>query len=140
MKREVLIRLEGEQRYNDEQPDVIELTTEGTLERSDGKLLLSYEETALTGLEGTLTTFEFEEDCVRLLRSGAVNSVMEFAVGRTHKSLYEMPMGTLLMSITTLRIENHMDDCGGSLTVTYDITLEELGTGQIEYRLSVTPL
>ena len=140
MKREVLIRLEGEQRYNDEQPDVIELTTEGTLVRKDGKLLLSYEETELTGLTGTTTTFELTEYCVRVCRNGETRSVMEFETGKQHKSLYHTPMGTLLMTVFTRRIENNMDERGGNLTVTYDINIEDLGMGQIEYRLTVTPL
>lgn len=140
MKREVLIRLEGEQRYENQQPDIIELTTEGLLSREDGKLFLSYEETALTGLAGTTTIFEIEDRRVTLRRTGAVSSVMEFAVGQTHKSLYETPMGALLMTVCAQKVENHMDESGGNLTVSYDITIEDLGVGQIEYRLSVTPL
>ena len=39
-------------------PDATELTTEGTLELTEEGLLLTYQETALTGMEGTTTTFE----------------------------------------------------------------------------------
>lgn len=140
MTRDVMIRLEGEQQYDNQSPDVIELTTEGTLAREGGKLILRYEETALTGLSGTTTTFELAGDCVTLRRTGTANSVMEFRVGEVHKSLYETPMGALLITVCATKIENHLDETGGNLTVRYDITIEDLGMGQIEYRLIVTPL
>ena len=140
MERKVMIRLQGEQRYEHQEPDVIELTTEGLLRQEEGKLLLSYQETELTGLEGTTTSFEIDGDRVTLRRTGAVDSCMEFSLGTVHKSLYETPMGALLVTVCATRIVNHMDETGGNLTVSYDITIEELGMGQIEYRLFVTPL
>ena len=43
--------------FDDADPDATELTTEGTLELTEKGLLLTYQETALTGMEGTTTTF-----------------------------------------------------------------------------------
>lgn len=140
MALDVLIQLKGIQQYDEQPPDIIELTTEGKLWREDGKLLLSYEETELTGLAGTTTTFEVENGLVRLRRTGTASSLMEFALGTTHKSLYETPMGALLITVAATRIENNLDEHGGNLTVCYDITIEDLGMGQIESRLIVTPL
>ncbi|MBR4131769.1 MAG: DUF1934 domain-containing protein, partial [Oscillospiraceae bacterium] len=71
--REVLIRLRGTQNYEQQAPDTIELTTEGTLRREENRLILSYKESALTGLEGTVTSFELENDCVVLRRTGTVS-------------------------------------------------------------------
>ena len=52
----VLLTIRAEQRYEDMEPDGVELMTEGTLEPVEGGgLLLSYQESALTGLEGTTT-------------------------------------------------------------------------------------
>lgn len=140
MKREVLIRLRGTQQYEDQEPDVLELTSEGTLERRDGKLILSYEETELTGLTGTTTSFEVEEDRVVLRRTGTASSRMEFSVGEVNKSLYETPMGAMLVTVCATKVENHLDETGGNLTVGYNIVIEDLGMGQIEYHLEVTPL
>lgn len=140
MKREVLIQLRGTQQYEDQAPDVIELTTEGTLERVGEKLLLCYEETELTGLQGTTTSFEVSPDRVVLRRSGAASSLMEFTVGVVHKSLYETPMGAMLITVCATKIDSNLDERGGNLTVCYDITIEDLGMGSIEYHLVVTPL
>ena len=140
MKREVLIRLRGTQNYESQAPDTIELTTEGTLTRDEGRLILSYKETALTGLEGTVTSFEVQNDRVVLRRTGTVSSKMEFSVGEVHKSLYETPMGALLVTVSATKVENNLGDDGGNLTVAYAITIEDLGMGTIEYHLEVTPL
>lgn len=59
-----------------------ELVTEGRLEQDGNSYTLSYQESELTGLEGTLTTFQVEPDRVTLLRVGEFNSQMVFQEGR----------------------------------------------------------
>ena len=140
MDRKVLLRLTGEQRYPDQPPERLELTTEALLRQEGKTLYLRYQESELTGLTGTTTTFEIRDETVALRRSGAVSSHMEFTVGKVHKSLYETSMGILLITVFTTRIENHMEPTGGNLTVTYGISIEDVGMGEIEYRLVVTPL
>lgn len=140
MEREVLIHLRGTQQYADQPPDEIELTTEGILRKEGERLSVSYQESELTGLIGTTTTFELTDDRIVLRRTGAAASCMEFALGEVHKSLYETAMGALLLTVCATKIENNLDENGGNLTVCYDITIEDLGMGQIEYRLVVTPV
>ena len=55
MKRTVVLSIQGKQRYEDQEPEVIELVTEGTMEFRAGGWDISYEESALTGLEGVTT-------------------------------------------------------------------------------------
>ena len=57
-KLPVTLFIRGEQYFDDLDPDATELMTEGTLELTAEGLLLTYQETALTGMEGTTTTFE----------------------------------------------------------------------------------
>lgn len=133
-----VVRIRGTQRYEGQDPDTIELTTDGTLYEQDGAVFLSYAESELTGLEGTVTAFELREDRVRLVRTGKVSSVMEFAVGQVDESLYDTGMGALLVTIRTLSIDNHMDVHGGNLRVCYQISIEGFGTGQIEYEVLAT--
>ena len=87
-KLPVLLRIRGEQYFDGIDPDETELMTEGTLELTEQGLRLSYDETALTGMEGTTTTFAVEGGRVTLTRSGSVNSQMIFEEGRQHTSLY----------------------------------------------------
>ena len=83
----VLLSIRGEQYFDDADPEATELLTEGTLEVTDGGLLFYYDETELTGMEGTKTTFSLDRDVVMLTRSGAVNSQMVFQEGQQHSSL-----------------------------------------------------
>ena len=80
----VLLSIRGEQYFDGMEPDITELMTEGTMELMPEGVAFSYEESALTGMEGTTTTFETRGRQVILTRSGAVNSQMIFEEGRQH--------------------------------------------------------
>lgn len=71
MENNVIISIQGKQSFEAQDDDTIELVTEGCLEPDgDDGYTLSYQESELTGLEGTLTTFQIERDRVTLLRVG----------------------------------------------------------------------
>ena len=65
-KLPVLLFIRGEQYFDDVDPDATELTTEGTLELTEKGLLLTYQETALTGMEG-LHLWHLEESFLMIL-------------------------------------------------------------------------
>lgn len=69
MENNVIISIKGKQSYEDMEDETIELVTEGRLD-PDGTegYTLSYQESELTGLEGTLTTFQIEPERITLLR------------------------------------------------------------------------
>ena len=59
MDKSVIISIKGVQSTDNGQPEVIELVTEGKLlDCGDAGYTLTYQESQLTGLEGTLTTFQ----------------------------------------------------------------------------------
>jgi len=64
----VLLTIRSEQRFENMDPDSIELMTDGTLTLGgEGELTLSYQESELTGLEGTLTTIQVDGGQATLL-------------------------------------------------------------------------
>ncbi|MBO4419990.1 MAG: DUF1934 domain-containing protein [Oscillospiraceae bacterium] len=134
-----LLDVKGVQKYRDQEPDVIELTTEASLTGEEGVLFLQYAESDLTGLKGTDTIFELHRNKVVLRRIGAVSSEMVFASGEVHQSLYNTEEGALLITVHTTAVEDEMTLNGGSLHVSYDITIEGLGMGHIDYWLRVRP-
>ncbi len=133
----VLLSVRGEQYFEGVDPDATELMTEGTLTVTDEGLLLSYEETQLTGLEGTTTTFEVRGPMVILTRSGKVNSQMVFEEGRQHTSLYETPFGELSVDIQTSRLKNNLTERGGTLEIRYSIAVEHTVTGKNLFQIRV---
>lgn len=139
MENNALISVRSVQQYEDNLPEIIELTSEGRIWEEDGTLHFSYSESELTGLAGTQTEFTIEADRVILERKGVVTSRMEFHVGQVHKSLYNSAgLGSLLITVSTTEIENHMELGGGTLRVTYAIEIEDAGLGTVGYDITVT--
>jgi uncharacterized beta-barrel protein YwiB (DUF1934 family) len=139
MTCDFLLDVKGVQKYEDREPETIELTTEAALSGEEGVLYLRYAESELTGLQGTETCFELHRDKVILRRKGAVSSEMVFAAGLMNQSLYNTEEGALLITVRTTAVEDAMTLGGGTLHVAYDITVEGLGTGHIDYWLTVRP-
>ena len=137
MKKCVVLSIRGRQRYEDQEPEVIELTTEGTMEFVNGGWDISYEETALTGLEGVTTTFRVEPDKVTLSRKGALNSQMVFQQGVPHDSLYQMPFGALLLTVNATSVFYDILPDGGVIDLSYDINIENTQAGVIDYHLDI---
>ena len=79
MTDNVIISIKGKQLYAESGPDEIELVTAGTLKMDDaGGCTISYQESELTGLEGTTTRLHIHGGKVTLLREGNINSQMVF--------------------------------------------------------------
>lgn len=139
MKKEVLLSVRGRQAYRDQEPDVIELVTEGTLEYKDGGWEIRYEESALTGLEGVTTTFRVEPEQIILTRTGKLHSQMIFREGQTHESLYQMEFGALMISVCASRIFVQLGNDGGMIDLVYNIDIEQSTAGTVDYHLDIRP-
>lgn len=70
-------------------PDHINLITAGRLYRRNGKYFISYEESELTGMEGTRTTLKLEDRQVTMTRTGTHPAQMLFAEHKRHVGLYK---------------------------------------------------
>ena len=136
----VMLSIQGRQVYMDQQPDQIELVTEGTLEYRDGGWDLKYQESELTGLEGVTTTFRIEPGKVTLDRTGRLRSQMVFQEGTRHDSLYQMEFGALMISVCPSRVFAQLGPEGGVVDLIYNIEIEKSTAGQIDYHLVISPL
>ena len=136
-KLPVLLSIRGEQYFDGIDPDETELMTEGTMALTEDGMVLSYEESELTGMEGTTTTFEIKGPRVTLTRSGAVNSQMVFEEGRQHTSLYETPFGELSVDIQTSELKHNLSERGGLMEIKYSIAVEHTVTGRNCFKIRV---
>lgn len=139
MKRPIMLSVRGRQAYMDQEPDTIELVTEGTMEYADGGWNICYEESELTGLPGVTTNFRIEPGQVTLTRTGKLNSQMIFREGVGHTSLYQMEFGALMITVCASRIIALLDDCGGMIDLVYSIEIENSAAGTVDYHLEITP-
>ena len=140
MKQRVLLSIRGVQSYEDQEPDVIELVTEGTLEKMGNGWEILYEETKLTGMEGVTTSFLIEPDKIVLTRTGSLKSQMIFTLDKPHDSLYQMDFGALMITVCATKIHTDLSEQGGTVDLDYRIEIEQSSAGMIEYHLDMRPL
>ena len=137
MKIPVVLSIEGKQSYLDQDPEIIELVTEGVMERDGEAWSLSYEESDLTGLAGVTTTFRLQPGKVILDRTGRLTSQMIFVEGQQHDSLYQMEFGALMLSVRATRVEYDLTEEGGTVDLSYRIEIEQTSAGTIDYHLNI---
>ena len=137
MKQNVVLSILGRQTYLGQDPDQIELVTEGVLEDQGNAWSLSYEESDLTGMEGVSTIFLVESEKITLTRTGNLTSQMVFKVGIPHESLYNMGFGVLMITVNATKIRHELSAEGGWVDLSYGIAIEQSAAGNIDYRLEI---
>ena len=133
----VVLSIRGRQLYDDQEPEVVELVTEGTLEKLEDGWNICYEESALTGLEGVKTSFLLQPGKITLTRSGRLQSQMVFQVGVLHESLYRMEFGAMLIGVCAIDLDYCITDEGGTVELAYRIDIEHSAGGIVEYFLDI---
>lgn len=140
MKQKVMLSIQGRQHYNNQDPEVIELVTEGTMEQIEGGYTIQYQESDLTGLKGVTTTFVVTAKQLELIRTGNLNSRMVFRLGVPHDSLYQMEFGALMITVTATSLLFDLTPDGGFIDLVYNIEIEKSEAGMIDYHLDIRAL
>lgn len=139
MEKAVTISIKGKQEMDGMPADHMELVTQGKLERQSGVYTITYQESEVTGMEGTQTTIQVEEDgeCVTLMRTGGYNSQMVFEEGRRHLSMYNTPYGAMAIGVNTRHLLAELDEKGGCVEVDYTIEIEHAIVGRNTFQIKV---
>lgn len=103
--------------------DIIEVITPGSLEKTDYGYKVQYEETKLSGMEGTITTVKIHDDKFILQREGTTTTQMEFIKDKTTISLYNTPYGMLDLKVHTEEIHIDISVNGGTVKAKYGMEL-----------------
>ena len=115
-----LIKIIGTQTADGEQ-DVVELTTNGTLDRTADGWKLCYNETEATGMEGTITTLDISEGRLNLMRSGTHPSMLILEKNRRHHCNYHTPYGTFDLGTYASELAYKLGEHGGELLFSYTL-------------------
>ena len=102
----------------------IDIDYEGTLTVSDGRLSLEYDESELTGMDGTTTNISFELDNPNLVvmsRTGSVVGTLCFADGERIMCTQNTPEMELPLVIDTESMINQLTEDGGELKISYGL-------------------
>ena len=139
MSRDVTIFLRSSQRYPQQEPEEIELTVHGKLYFRGGSVFISYEESAMTGMENTRTTLKVEPGRVEIIRTGKNHSRLCFQEGLRHESPYRTPYGLLQLATVTHHLVTHMGQEGGTLEIRYQVELEGQLASENHLQIEVRP-
>ena len=137
MEKEVIISIKGMQKYEGNDPDTVELVTARRLMKDKAGYTLSYQESEITGLEGTLTTIQVEGEQVTLMRMGEFNSQMVFQEGRRHLSMYNTPYGAMSVGVNTRHLLADLSDKGGDIEIDYAIEIDHAIAGRSVFQIKV---
>ena len=137
MEEQVVISVEGTQKLVGEEKQVITIVTDGRMKREGDTVYLSYDETEMTGMEGTTTTFAVNKDHVVLTRTGAIQSQMIFEKGKKNVGLYDLGFGALTIGVKARRLENRLGPEGGHLEISYGIEIEDVAQGLNSFIIDV---
>lgn len=137
MLKDVWISFNSIHGLGDEEEDRLEFNTDGYYYYEDGVGCLSYEESEVTGLEGTRTSMIVMPDRVVVDRDGLITSRMEFKEGSKSSFLYDTPFGQATMGIDTRKIRHSMNENGGSVEIDYVVDMEHAVVMRNKFEITV---
>lgn len=137
MEKQIILFVRGEQTYDAVAPEVTELSTEGVMTIDGEEITLTYQESEITGMEGTTTRFTVRGDTVVLERTGTIVSRMEFTRGERSSSLYETPWGTMVVDISTTKLTHRITERGGVMEIAFTIAVNHQVTGENRFKVRV---
>ena len=139
MKKDVWLSISSRQHFEDCDEEQIELVTAATLYERGGKYYIAYEESELTGLEGTRTTVKLDGKLVTLIRTGAWPSHMLFSEDERHVGLYQTPVGAgMTVATHTSRVHNTVGEHGGELVIDYTVEVDHSLMGEHHFEMVVS--
>lgn len=131
MKR-AIISVSSKQSIDDEG---IEVVTPGEFFKKDDFYYAIYDETEISGMDGTRTTLKIKDDKVVIMRDGTTSANMEFERGKSNISLYNTPYGVLELKIKTYEMDVNISETGGDIEIEYDMEMQ--GQDPIETIISI---
>lgn len=122
MEKRALISVKS---FSDIDPnEAIEVVTPGKFIVSENLFEAIYEESKISGMEGTTTKLKIKNDSMILERIGSTNTNMEFKEGEVAVSLYNTPYGILDLNVDTKKLDIKIDENGGEIYSKYVLGLQ----------------
>jgi uncharacterized beta-barrel protein YwiB (DUF1934 family) len=140
LKENVIIKMFSVQYENGEKTES-ELMTKGVMKHKGTLSSLSYEDSEATGFEGSITSVIAKgKDYVSIVRNGTANSNLILETGRKHHCYYSTPFGSVNVGISTDKIENCLNENGGTIYMKYTIDVNSAFVSDNEIKLIVTKI
>lgn len=137
MLKDVLISIKSIHDYGQSEEDSLEFVTDGYYFYDGSVGCLSYQESEVTGMEGTRTSVMVGPDQVVVDRDGNINSRMVFREGLKNSFQYQTPYGTAVLGVDTRRIKQSFGEDGGKMEIDYVVDLEHAIVTRNKFQLTV---
>lgn len=121
MDKKALISISSAQKESKE--DKIEVVTPGKFYKEDNTYYAVYDETQISGMEGTTTTLQIWPNKLSLVRIGTTSAKMEFEKDSPCTTLYNTPYGMLEIKIETNDLKVEVGDGGGEILINYNMSI-----------------
>lgn len=123
MKKNVIVSVSSVQ--SESKDDNVEIVTPGKFYKKEKDYYVAYDETKLSGMEGTTTTFKISSkgDKFSLIRIGTTSTKMEFEKYKEQFVLYNTPYGTLELKLTTKSLDINVNEDGGAILIDYTMSI-----------------
>lgn len=117
--------------------EYFELISQGFVQRYEKTIVLTYKESALTGMDNTDTTIILEVADITIKRQGDFVSTLEFSTNEPKMCLYHTPYGTL--NVTTHTREYRFTDHGKELELhlAYGLVIEGEAQGDTKMEIRI---
>ena len=136
MKKDVIISFKGTQQEGFEK-DTVELVTEGKYYKKGENYYITYNESELTGMEGTTTTLKIEGKKITLLRFGSNNTQLIFEKGQNHICCYETEFGAFSVGVRSNKVDVDISDNGGKICAEYRIEVDNMPVSKNDFHMEI---
>ena len=123
----------------DAEPEKTQIKTHGVRCVKDGRTEISYEETELTGMEGSRTIISYtmaDKGVVTMMRTGAVSTALVFEKGKRHHCVYQTPYMPFEICVRTIKVENKILE-NGTLKLDYFIEIRGAKAERTKFELTI---
>ena len=135
MKKKALISIVSNQFGEDNSE--IEVVTPGEFTVCDDGFKAVYQETEISGMEGTVTRLLINDNSVSLEREGTTTSKMYFEKDKSDVSLYDTPYGTLELKIKTNELEIDLNENGGNVFIDYKMIIGDQSVQNTKLKINI---
>lgn len=117
----------------------IEMFSEGELYITDDRVIIAYDESELTGMEGSHTQVRFERNApelVTMMRSGSVNTILVFEEGKRHICTYQTPYMPFEICVFTKQVKNGLLE-NGVIELDYIVEIRGAQAERTQFKIEI---
>lgn len=123
----------------DEPEGPIEMFSEGELYIMPDRVIIAYDESELTGMEGSHTQVRFEKNApelVTMMRSGSVNTILVFEEGKRHICTYQTPYMPFEICVFTKKVNNTLLE-NGVIDLDYIVEIRGAQAERTQFKIEI---